>query len=136
MCCSRAISTCAHDGKYLHAKGCQMDVEKVDQLSQTKEARRLPILTILTLHHNEPGDDHPHRVEDGRSSKISKNTATIHYVQGAHGVGLKVVPSLGLPHRGTLGFPGHPPAVFGNQRVSTADSMNMTYKTPEVVSHS
>ena len=58
MCCSRAISTCAHDGKYLHAKGCQMDVEKVNQLSQTKEARRLPILTISTLHHNEPGHDH------------------------------------------------------------------------------
>ena len=98
MCCSRAISTCAHDGKYLHAKGCQMDVEKVNQLSQTKEARRLPILTILTLPNNEPGHDHPHGVENGRSSKISKNTATIQYVQGAQGVGLGVVPSLGLPH--------------------------------------
>ena len=116
MCCSHATSTLAHDGKNLHAKGCQMDVEKVDQLSKTKEARRLPILTILTLHHNQPGDDHSHGVEDGRSSKINKNTANVNYVQGTYGVGLGLVPSIGLPHRGDLGFPGHGLAI--HQRYS------------------
>ena len=135
------MSTCAHDGKYLHAKGCQMDVEKVDQLSQTKEARRLPILTILTLHNNKPGDDHPRRVADGRSSKKSKSTAS-HHVHRADGIGLGVVllgPGL-HPHRGGLGFPEHGLAI--HQRYSEinecrqCDQLTITHHYPKIMSQS
>ena len=90
---------------------------------------------------NEPGDDHPRRVADGRSSKKSKSTAS-HHVHRADGIGLGVVlldPVL-HPHSWGLGFPEHSLAIHQryseiNNEYRQCDHLTITYHCPKVMSH-
>ena len=83
---------------------------------------------------NKPGDDHPRRVADGRSSKKSKSTAS-HHVHRADGIGLGVVllgPGL-HPHRGGLGFPEHGLAI--HQRYSEINECRQCDQSTNWPSH-